>query len=458
MDKIALEYRPLDSLRPCGKALRRNDACVARMMEAIREYGFRVPILALRDGEIVDGELRWKAAGRLGLTEVPVLPADDLSPEQVRAFRLLVNRSATWATWDEQKLAQEIAALLDAEYDITLTGFDGRELDKLLKAAMPLESDPDAVPETPLTPVSRAGDVWMLDRHRLLCGDATKAADYELLLEGRRAAMIWTDPPYNVAYEGKAGGIQNDDMSDERFAVFLREVFTRLADILVPGCPIYVAHADAGTCGIAFRRAFLEAGFKLAACLIWRKNQAVLSRADYHWQHEPILYGWLSGAPHRWYGDRKQTTVRDAFASVTAIQGADGRTEWRVLDGERLLRISGENVLVEELPSSVIYAAKPRSSGEHPTMKPVELIERMLVNSSRREDIVLDAFGGSGSTLLACERTGRVCRIMELDPRFVDVIILRWQEATGKKALRAGSGKTFAELEAERLACEVRHE
>lgn len=444
MEKLNVEYWPISRLRPYEGALRRNDDFVSRMADSIRAYGFRIPVLARRDGEIVDGELCWKAARHLGMTEVPVLPADDLSDAQVRAFRLLVNRSATWADWNPEAVAVELASLRDLDIDLSQTGFDAREIDRHLHSLLLQDNkDPDAVPDVPVEPVSRAGDLWLLGEHCLFCGDARDSAAYRALLGGSKADMIWTDPPYNVGYEGKAGKIKNDSMSDKAFSQFLQDVFSTMSGFIKPGGAVYVAHADAGSCGMAFRQEFLRAGFKIASCLIWRKNQSVLSRADYHWQHEPILYGWLPGTPHRWCGDRKQTTVMDAFPSAVQVDGKDGRIEWRVVDGERLLRITGTDVLVEELPSSVIHAPKPQASEQHPTMKPVALIERMLINSSMRGDVVLDPFGGSGSTLIACERMDRVCRIMELDPRFVDVIIQRWQDATGHEACLASSGASF---------------
>jgi DNA modification methylase len=414
------------------------------MAEAIRAYGFRVPVLAKRDGEVLDGHLRLKAALALGMAEVPVLPADGLTDAQARAFRLLVNRSATWADWLDDAVAVELAALRELDIELGGTGFEAREIDRYLHRLLKDDADPDDVPDVPETPVSREGDLWTLGAHRLLCGDATSGCAWKKLMGMEGAHMVWTDPPYNVGYEGKAGKIRNDSMSDSAFAAFLGEVFARLFDVLLPGGPIYVAHADGGSCGLIFRREFLEAGFKLASCLVWVKNQAVLSRADYHWRHEPILYGWKPGAPHKWNGDRKRTTVMDAFPSAVSGIGEDGRPEWRVADGERLLRITGRDVLVEELPSTVIRAAKPQKSVQHPTMKPVALIEAMLLNSSSCGDVVLDPFGGSGSTLIACERTERACRMMELDPRFADVIVLRWQEATGHEAILERTGQTYS--------------
>ncbi|WP_297218060.1 DNA modification methylase [uncultured Desulfovibrio sp.] len=445
MRHMNLEYWPLERLHACERPLRSNDACVERMVAAIQHYGFRVPLLVRADGEVVDGHLRLKAARQMALDSVPVLLVDDLDDGQVRAFRLLVNRSATWATWNEAALSHELAELQALHVDLTLTGFEPRELDRFLGAlALDAEDALDAAPEPPVQPVSRPGDVWLLGGHRLLCGDATLPEAYAALMQGTEADMVWTDPPYNVGYEGKAGTIKNDAMSDQAFAAFLQRVFRRIAAVVRKGGAVYVAHADAGQLGVAFRQAYLQAGLKLASCLIWRKNTGVLSRADYHWQHEPILYGWRPGAPHAWYGDRKQTTVQDAFPA--AVREAGEEPCWHIMDGERIVRISGRDVRVEVLSGSVFCEAKPQRNADHPTMKPVALIERMLANSSKRGDVVLDPFGGSGSTLMACERQGRICRTMELDPRFVDVIIRRWEDATGREALLENGVQPFAEV------------
>lgn len=453
MSKMQLEYWPVERLRPCANPLRKNDACVNRMAEAITAFGFRVPVLALADGEILDGHLRLKAALRLGMTEVPVLPAEGMTPQEVRAFRLLVNRSATWAPWDADALSVELAALSGGELDLALTGFDSREIDSFLRAATAVdEADADNAPEAPEHPVSRPGDCWLLGGHRLLCGDAVEPASYARLMGGAQAAMAWTDPPYNVAYEGKAGSIKNDAMPEDAFAAFLRRAFTAMAAGLRPGGAAYVAHADAGSSGLAFRQAFAAAGFKLASCLIWRKNAATLTRSDYHWQHEPILYGWLRGGTHAWHGDRRQTTVVDAFPTALRVADVEGLPCWQVMDGERIWRVYGADVRVEELAGSVFCEPKPRASDLHPTMKPVALIARMLEHSSVRGEPVLDPFAGSGSTLMACEVTGRAARCLELDPRFVDVIVRRWQDATGGTALLDEGALPFEQVAAEREA------
>jgi len=447
MGKLNIEYWPVKQLRPYENQMRRNDACVGRMVRAIEAYGFRAPLLVQSDGVIVDGHLRLKAALAMGLSEIPVVVVDDLSSNQVSGLRLLINRSATWAGWDDEVLAGELAALDAAGFDLDLTGFDTNELDVFLQMARDGEApDPDEAPEPPLVPVSRPGDLWNLGEHRLLCGDATLTDDVKRVMAGEPASLCWTDPPYNVAYEGKAGSIQNDAMSETDFKAFLEASFAGAWLALADGGAIYVAHSEAGG-GLAFRQAFAQVGFKMAACLIWRKNQFVQSRGDYHWQHEPILYGWKPTGAHHWYGDRRQTTVIEGFAGLPVAHVADG--EWRVALDDLVLHISGGEVRVESADGSIIHADRPQRSDLHPTMKPVGLIERMIRNSSPRGGTVFEPFGGSGSTLIACERLGRRCRAIELDPRFADVIVERWQLLTGREASHEG-GQSFSMISRER--------
>jgi DNA modification methylase len=445
MEKLKLEYWPVDRLRNYERGLRKNNkSAVDRMMASIKEYGFRVPVLAKACGEVVNGRLCLEAARRLGMDSVPVILADGLTDAQVRAFRLLVNRSATWASWDEEMVAIELAELRDLDVDINLTGFDVSELDAFM-ALLPVfgRTDPDDVPPVPEVPITRSGDVWVLGEHRLLCGDATSTAAMATLLGSERPELAVTDPPYNVAVEGRAGKIMNDDMSAAAFRGFLGKVFETLFGVLADGAAVYVAHSD--TEGLAFRDAFHMAGFKLASCLIWRKNVHVLGRADYHWQHEPVLYGWKPTGPHAWFGGRRQTTLIEAFPGVVIQE--DGSV--RIPAGDDLFIISGKDLSVEVAPGTVVSVDKPLRSDAHPTMKPIALIERFVRNSSRPGALVIDPFGGSGSTLMACEILGRVCRTMELDPRFADVIVSRWQDYTGREALGLG-GMSFAEIAGER--------
>ncbi|MFR8275795.1 MAG: DNA modification methylase [Desulfovibrio fairfieldensis] len=445
MSDLRIEQWSVERLRPYERNPRKNDHVVNRMVESLREFGFRVPVLARSDGELIDGHLRYKAALAMGMGTVPVIPADDMSEAQIRAFRILVNRSATWADWDEELLLQELRALQLADMDLAVTGFDQRELDQMLMDMGTDGKDPDAAPEPPAVPVVRDGEIWTLGRHRVMCGDSRSMADARRLLSDAQLDMIWTDPPYNVDYQGKAGKIRNDKMSPADFDEFLTTVHRVMHESLRPGGGIYVAHSEAGD-GTAFRRTFTSTGFKLAACLIWRKQTAVLGRGDYHFQHEPVLYGWRRGAAHRWYGNRKQRTLFET--ELPGLREMEDGT-WQFCLENRLYRLSGEALRVEELPTTVIDVPKPARSDLHPTMKPVALIEPMVANSSPRGGLVGDFFGGSGSTLMACERLGRSARLMEADPKFAEVIIRRWQDYSGGQAVRESDGVTFAELTGE---------
>lgn len=424
-----IELWKIDHLIPLARNPRtHSDAQIAEIAASMREFGFLWPIMV--NGEtrqIVAGNGRYLAALGLGLPVVPVVEERHLSAIQRRAFIIADNKIALNAGWAEDILAEELPALRDAGIDLGLTGFSDDELAEILESVNgSVGAEELPVPDPPEVPISRVGDLWHLGDHRLLCGDATSAADLERVMEGARADAVWTDPPYNVAYEGTAGSIKNDALSDEEFAAFIGSAFRSLIDVMKAGAPIYVAHSDTG--GYTFRRCFIEAGFKLASCLIWRKNALVLSHADYHWQHLPILYGWKPGAAHRWFGARDKTTLLESEAAPFQ---QIGEQEWQIALGETTLIIRGSDLTVEPARGTVFYENKPTASVEHPTMKPVALVARMLANSARRGSVVLDPFGGSGSTLMACQWLGLKGRVVELDPRFVDVIVWRWQEATG---------------------------
>ncbi|MFI3270777.1 MAG: DNA modification methylase [Pseudomonadota bacterium] len=442
MRQLAIEYWEIERLHTYDNPLRENDHAVGRMTDVLKRVDFLLPVLVESDGTIIDGHLRYKAALAMGVSTLPVIVIADLSADEIIAVRILVNRSATWATWDEDALLREMQKLVDANFDLSFTGFEQREIDAMLMELVPQgDKDPDAVPDTPDKPLVRDGDIWLLGRHRLLCGDSTSAADMRRLMDGKSAHMVWTDPPYNVDYSGKAGKIKNDKMTAERFDTFLNAAHKIMFETLAKGGAIYVAHSEAGD-GMAFRRAFMSAGFKLASCLIWCKNAAVLGRGDYHHQHEPILYGWRPGAAHKWYGNRKQKTIQaQGLEHFVAME--DGSYQL-LLDG-KLYRLSGD-ALLEEVPNTVIYIPRPARSNLHPTTKPVALIETMIANSSPLRGIVLDPFGGSGSTLMACEVLGRSCYTLELDPRFAEVIIRRWQEFTDLVATRERDGATLQDI------------
>lgn len=441
---MRIEERRITELFEYENNPRKNDHAVEAVAKAIEQYGFRVPILARANGEIIDGHLRYKAARFLGLETVPVLPADDMGDEEVRAFRISVNKLASLAKWDTKLLEQEIKSLRELELDLSCLGFTEVELDDLAGAGG-RQKDPDALPEQVL-PVSQPGDLWLLGDHRLAVGDSRELSTYVELLQGDpegRADMLWTDPPYNVDYSGKAGKIKNDKMSDEDFSLFLSRFYSAAISALQPGAPAYVAHAD-GRPSVPFRSEFVAAGFYYSTVLIWRKSQSTIGRADYHFQHEPLLYGWAPGAAHRWYGGRKRKSIIEFGDPPLFVASADGGG-YQIEVGNEVLLIRGDNVTVESVAPSIIEFDKPHSSKLHPAMKPVALVEYCLLNSSRPGDVVLDGFGGSGTTMIACELRGRKARLVELEPKFADVIVQRWQEFTGREAVLS-TGQKFSDL------------
>jgi DNA modification methylase len=440
-----IELWAIDRLIPLERNPRtHSEDQIAEIAASMREFGFLWPIMV--NGEtrrIVAGNGRYFAAKRLGLSAVPVVEERHLTPVQRRAFVIADNKIALNAGWSNEILAEELPALEALGFDVRLTGFDEKEMAEIIASVEPEPPDEPDLPALPERAISRTGDLWTLGPHRLLCGDATLAADVKRVLEPGRADAVWTDPPYNVAYEGAAGTIKNDAMSDADFSTFLLAAFRNMLSALRQGGPIYVAHSDTG--GYTFRKAFIDAGFKLASCLIWRKNSLVLSRGDYHWQHEPILYGWRPGAGHLWYGGRDKTTILE-FEDPPFQQVEDNA--WQIAVGEATLIVRGKDLTVESVRGTVFNEAKPAANAEHPTMKPVRLITRMLANSAKRGATVLDPFGGSGSTLMACQHLGLRARLLELDPRFVDVILWRWQEATREVATLDGGGAYSAVVKA----------
>lgn len=351
---------------------RKNDKAVEAVADSINSFGFKVPVIIDKNNVLICGHTRVKAAKKLGIEEIPVIIADDLNEDQIKAFRIADNKTAELADWDMDKLAEELKLI---EMDMEQFGFD--DLEKLLDRDV-LEDD--FKEELHEAAYSKKGDVFVFGKHRLMCGDSTKSEDVEKLMNGTKADMIFTDPPYNVDYEGSTGmKIQNDKQSDEDFYNFLLNAFKNMHESVKPGGAIYVCHADSE--GVNFRNAFKAAGFKLAECLIWVKNSLVLGRQDYQWRHEPILYGWKEGAGHYFINDRSQDTI------------------WEY--------------------------NKPKVNDLHPTMKPLELVGRAIKNSSKNGEIVIDLFGGSGSTMIAAEQINRVAYLMELDEKYTDVIVKR---------------------------------
>lgn len=440
MRKIEIKQRAIAEIKPYPGSPRKNDHAVEAMISGIMEFGFNVPLLIQRDGEIVDGHLRYKAAEKIGLKEVPVIFVDDLTDVQIKAFRLSVNKLSDLAKWDMKLLEIELQQLKDLDFNLSEIGFSEVELDAILKNSDSTNIDIDKIPESS-PPVSANDDLWILGDHKLYVGDATQEKSYRRLLGESSVDMVWTDPPYNVNYKGKAGRIENDNMSEDDFSSFLHAFYKNTHKYLKPGGPIYVAHAD-GSPGLSFRSEFVRAGFYFSTCLIWNKNHSVLGRGDYHFQHEPILYGWKKGSAHRWYGGRKRKSV--VSIGDQSIYTKTDENTYQVNIGNEALVFRGENISVESILPTVISFDKPNLSKDHPTMKPVSLVEYFLVNSSRPGDLVLDCFGGSGTTLIACEKRGRQACLMEKDVRFADVILRRWFEYSGENAVLE-NGTTYQE-------------
>lgn len=406
------EYKklPSEKLIPYARNSRTHSPeQVAQIAASIKEFGFTNPILIDEENGIIAGHGRLLAAQKLGIEEVPVIVMAGLTAAQKKAYVIADNKLALNAGWDDEMLRIEFQELQEMGFDLELTGFSldeiaGLQIDEIEEGL----TDEDAVPDAPETPVTVLGDVWQLGDHRVMCGDSTSIDAVEQLCDGQLVDMWLTDPPYNVAYEGKtkdALTIKNDKMDGDAFRVFLRDAYIAADAVMKAGAVFYIWHADSE--GYNFRGAAKDAGWTVRQCLIWKKQTMVMGRQDYHWKREPCLYGWKDGAAHLWATDRKQTTV---------------------LEFDR-----------------------PSRNGEHPTMKPVELFEYQMLNNTKGSDLVLDSFGGSGTTAIACEKHGRFARIMELDPKYCDVIINRWQDFTGRLAVHAATGKTFDEMRGERL-------
>lgn len=408
---------------------------IKQLVNSIQEFGFTNPVLIDEQGELIAGHGRIAAARVVGMTSVPAIRLIDFTADQKKALRIADNQLALNAGWDLDLLTSELESLMATGFDIDLMGFDSNFLDELLSD--PEEEEDDDFTSDGERPeagsyISEPGDVWLLDDHRVMCGDSTSVDDIVVLMGGVQADMVWTDPPYNVAYEGQDGmTIENDDMGDEEFGKFLLDVFSSAYVVTKEGGPIYIAHADSE--GRNFRTAMIDSGWLFKQCLIWVKNQFVMGRQDHHWQHEPILYGWKPGAAHAWYGDRNKSTVIDDDVDVSEL----GR--------EELVGLIED--LRNQMNTTIYRESKPTNSSLHPTMRPIRLVQHQIQNSSERGDVVLDIFGGSGTTLMACERSGRVNRSMELDPRYCDEIVKRWQQHTGKQAVLESSGKAFDDIE-----------
>lgn len=436
---MKIEQIKIENLKPYQRNSRTHSADqIAKVANSIREFGFTNPILIQGDGTVVAGHGRLEAAKQLGLEQVPCIRLDHLTPAQARAYVIADNALAEQAGWDKEILQLELAELQTIGFDLDLIGLEN--LDKYL-AHLPSNeglTNPDDVPPAPKEPTTRPGDLWALGNHRLLCGDSTSKDALCLLLGGGYADMVFTDPPYNVDYQGgtkDALKIQNDKMSSSKFFAFLLDTFTAAAAVCKPGAPIYVCHSDSE--GINFRKSLIDSGWLLKTCLIWVKNHFCIGRMDYHMRHEPILYGWRAGGPHKWYGGRKQDSIIDEMTGIKIAPGED-HSEISFSDGVRtaVFRVPSFELInaTDDSISTIWKVDKPLKNPDHPTTKPVIIPQRAIQNSSANGDKVLDLFLGSGSTLIACEMTGRRCYGMELDPKYCDVIVKRWEQFTGQTA------------------------
>lgn len=382
-----------------------SEAQVSQIAASIREFGFLSPILVAEDNTILAGHGRLAAALKLGLKKVPCVKENHLTETQKRAYIIADNKLSLNAGWDNELLAVELSELEGADFNLDLLGFDEAELSSIFDADKDVnEDDFDVEKELEEPCFSKTGDIWMLGKHRVICGDATKLETYKTLLENTKVNLVVTDPPYNVNYEGSAGKIKNDNMENDKFYQFLFNSFVNMEQAMADDASIYVFHAD--TEGLNFRKAFQDAGFYLSGCCIWKKPSLVLGRSPYQWQHEPCLYGWKKKGKHKWYAGRKETSV------------------WEF--------------------------EKPKKNADHPTMKPIALLAYPIKNSSMTNSLVLDPFAGSGSTLIACEQTGRICYAIELDEKYCDVIVKRYIEQVGNdksvKVLRGGKEYSFTEV------------
>lgn len=429
---------PIGYVKPYPNNPRDNEKAVPAVAASIERFGFRNPILVDGDGVIIEGHTRRLAALKLGMKEVPVVYATDLTPDEVDALRVVDNKTAELADWDMDKLAEEMAKL--PGFDFGDFGFKVGELADMglgeKEEEYDYEEDGDGKPVVAVR--TKPGDVWRLGNHVLMCGDSTSEADVARLMGGEKADCLVTDPPYNVDYHSPGGqSIHNDSMECTKFDEFLRHVFARAAESLKPGAAFYVWHASRTQ--MAFERAMNAAGMEVREQLVWVKDNFTLGRQDYQWRHEPCFYGWMDGAAHKWVSDRSQTTVADLLPNAL-MKRRDGAVVLKLGGKEYALK---PDAVVEEVKGTAMAFPKPAKSEMHPTMKPIELIRYQMENSTDYGDVVLDLFGGSGTTMIAAERSGRKCRMMEIDPKYATVILDRWEAETGKKAelIEAENGK-----------------
>ncbi len=419
---LQIQYLPTESLNPATYNPREmSEEQMEKLKKGLQTFGFVDPIVLNKDMTIIGGHQRWTAAKSLGMTTVPCVVLD-LNKSQERALNIALNKISGEFVAD--MLSTLLRDIYESGLDMDLTGFDDDEWKTLLG----IEDDEnqfgeeDPIVEPVPDPVVQRGDLWICGSHRLLCGDSTNQQDVDRLIAGDKVDMVWTDPPYNVNYESKAGKIENDNMSPEAFLEFLKATFASMHYALKPGGCFYIAHAEGNNIGNVFRQAIAETpGLLMKQCIVWVKNTAVLGRQDYNWKHEPILYGWKEGAAHYFCGDFTQTTVIDDDVDVTK------------LDKRQLLAVIKQ--LRNATPTSVIREDKPAKNADHPTMKPVALVERNILASSLENQTVLDLFGGSGTTMIASHKHKRQARLMEWDPRYAEATLIRFQEYAGKEPM-----------------------
>ena len=473
-----MTLRAVEHLAPYHRNARTHSPAQLEQLQAsLLEFGWTCAVLA-DDMGIVAGhgrvmaaqaiyqrgeQIRFPNGAPIPIGMVPVIDCTGWSAVQRKAYILADNRIAMNAGWDTELLSLELKELEAADFDLELTGFDDAELAELLAEAVevPEDADPDAAPAERDEVVSVPGDVWCLGAHKVCCGDATSMDDWDRLLGGERADVVWTDPPYRVNQDRKnreldkwdggnraeTHGIANDKLSPAAFDDFLQEAFTSLFAVMKPGSAMYVAYPDIEA--RSFLNAITASGLHLQSTLVWKKDRLTLGRLDWQSIHENVAYSYKKGSAHRWYGGRKNTSVIDLGDGSPFARMEDGRYQIKV--GDSVLVVSAD-AMVEEHPSSVLYEPRPSSSGLHPTQKPTALIERMLKQSARHGDIVVDGFGGSGSTLIAADRLGMSARIMELNPRFADVICRRYWHFTGRRPVHAVTGEEFPDDGHERIA------
>lgn len=392
--KTQIQYINLNDIIPYANNPRDNDGeAVDKVAASIKEFGFNVPLVLDNDNVIITGHTRYKASKKLKLDEVPCIYAEHLTPAQVKAYRIADNKVAEYSTWNDDLLSIEIEQLHELDFSLDNLGFESLEIESLFDEPKEesIASEDNFDIELPKEPNAKLGDLYKLGNHFLMCGDSTNIDDVQKLTGETKIDLFITDPPYNVAYEGGTKDkltIKNDNMKNDDFRNFLTNAFYAADSVMKSGAVFYIWHADSE--GYNFRGACNDVNWKVRQCLIWNKNSMVMGRQDYHWKHEPCLYGWKDGACHLWASDRKQTTI--------------------------------------------LNFDKPLRNAEHPTMKPIALFDYQIQNNTKKEDTVLDLFAGSGTTLIACEQNGRISYNMEVDPKYVDVIIKRWETLTGEKA------------------------